>query len=474
MFRLHEVKKVMNSDLILKSTSADFFNKGVCDFKGVGIDSRVKQNGKLFIAIKGEKFDGHDFLEEAVQNGAGGLMVRTAHELPSSLNTLIKKQNVSVFKVKNTRKALQSLAVAWRKTLKLKVIGITGSCGKTTTRQFVSSLLSCESSKQSYNNQWGVPLSLLSAQKRGGFFAQEIGVSRKGEMAPLVRLCEPEIVAVTMVGSAHLGGFQSFSDLIGEKASIYKESADAVWVFNISNAHTKKMYDEFGFLSNSSFTFSMDDSDASDVSFRILSEKKDSMKISGRIQYIKGEAELPFSGEGNLENLMCAVALALAAGLSPEEIWKQIPNCETPKGRGDWLQTQKGCHIYFDAYNANPESMKLFLKKMSGISERAFLILGDMNELGEASVSCHQALSHSMEHIEGIWFVGRYGLELEKALKARGWRGFFKIFPEVTEDLITSVSSFLKPGDCVGVKGSRKFQLEKCVEKLTGQKWTWQ
>lgn len=454
---------------LLEAIDGECLHKKEQSFSGVGSDSRQNLRGCIFFALSGPHFDGHDFLSQAVQQGATCLIV---HQEPKGEQPL----PVTWVKVPDTLKALQDLSVYWRKKLNLKVIAITGSCGKTTTKEFAKALLfslKASASPKSYNNHWGVPLSLLAVAEPESFVIQELGINHSDEMASLCRLCDPFVSTVTTVAPAHLAGFKSLSHLANEKKKIYLKSPKASWIFNQDNPHTEAMYQELtGDRSKGlkTLTYSQNSLKGLDICFQILNQNYKEMEIEGSIAGVKGKSHLKFSGSHNVDNLMCACGIALLCGMSPENIWDQLSQCQTPEGRQKWF-VKKDISVLFDAYNANPSSMTAFFEQFTLVSGRRFFILGDMKELGEESIKYHSALANhsALRDSEALWYIGSYGEEVAQALRAKGWKGKFLRTKFYEKKEMTDFKRYLKKGDVVGIKGSRSLKLEKAFLDLTGQ-----
>ena len=322
-----------------------------------------------------------------------------------------------------------------------------------------------------------MPLSLLSVKKKKSFFIQEIGANHKGEISFLTGLCDPVVAAVTAIGPAHLEGFGNMKTLALEKQQIYEKSPQAFWIFNEDNPFTKKMFEDLTLKkpSHKIFTFSGKNKKAS-VSLSIIQETREEMDIEGVIGGELGQAKVFFSGDKQLENLMCACAAALACQVSPKDIWQRLSKCQVPQGRQSWFDwKEKKISILFDAYNANPLSMEFFLnqchKTRTG-TNRLILILGDMKELGQKSEEYHRNLCHNpaFKSCCFLWYIGKYGKTVETALQATSFNGEF-IRSEVYEkSFLLKLNTHLKPHDIVGIKASRSLRLEQAFFDLTGQR----
>ena len=458
---------LLKTDFLLKALQADSLKSVQRSFSGVSLDSRKKVKDAVFFAVKGENFNGHDFLLKAFDKGAKAFVVSEREKA----QTLLKNKDVTVLLVPDTVKALQSMAKSWQTALDLKVLAVTGSNGKSTTCSFAHTLLSDFSvfaSPKSYNNFIGVPLSLLNVTQKSSFLVQEIGTNAPGEIAFLTRLCQPSVSLVTMVAPSHLEGLKTLESVAQEKRDIYLSSPKAVWVFNKDNPYTKKMWKELG--KSNSIYFSAQDQKAH-VRLSFLKESAQKSMITGWINGAQSKAELLFSGQGNLDNLMGACALALAVGAKPKQIWKKVSQCRLPKGRQEWFfMKDKQVSVLFDAYNANPSSMDFFLKSCQKFSKKRVLILGDMKELGEKAKKYHQQLASHLSVLESrcVFFVGEYAELIEEELKKNNFKGRFKSFKAYNQAVLPDIRSELKAGDLLGLKASRSVALERLAFDLTG------
>ena len=460
--------------------------KNSVSFLGVGTDSRQDLQDKVFFALKGPHFDGHDFLNQAFQKGAKAFVVSSqekSQNLDPSAHRIL---------VPDTLKALTQLAQAWRQKQKLKIIGITGSNGKTSTCRFTQTLLSelsPYSSPKSYNNAIGVSLSILSVPKKEALLIQEIGTSQPGEIAFLTKLCEPFISLVTMVGPSHLLAFKSLSAIAKEKQQIYLTENKNHRVFNKDNPWTLKMWEQLSSpeqnVGQQSWSFSSKQGE-SDLCFEWLGEAKNPdpsasapsfyRSLKATIGDWSGQSEVAFSDSQNLSNLMAAATIALAMGLEAPQIASQLKHCRLPEARQQWFYLKEpDWRLCFDAYNANPASMSLFLDSMAkvGAGNKRVLLLGDMRELGDLAESYHKQLAQHKALLEAkaIFFIGEYGELLGQELAQNRFRGFFKSFREYRAgEGLALLKQYLKPGDIIGFKASRGLYLERIFLDLTGIK----
>lgn len=446
--------------------------KGTQSFKGIGTDTRQDLSGKLFVPFKGENFDAHDFLEKAMNQGAKVLL--THKKIKFELNP-----DVEVVLVEDTLVAFQKLANFWRKKVKATIVGITGSNGKTTTKEFAASILKSAGietswSQKSFNNHWGVPISLLSIQPHHKVALVEMGMNHPGELKELCEIAEPDVAVVTFVGASHLEGLGSVEGVARAKEEIYQHSPnEALRIYNLDNEHTAAMFERAQKNSSqgSKMTFSHKDKKA-DVFLKLKKESLKSLVIEGTIQGHHAEVEVDIFGGHNVTNLAAAACIALSAKVSPEQIWIGLANCRSAWGRGQWLShPQKKFQILFDAYNANPESMKVLLQSFArersvAESGRRYAILGEMKELGDQTEEEHRQLARQVAHssLAGVWFVGESASVFAEEFGATKSSKKLLISNAYEQSLALEMASVLEPSDIVAIKGSRGVGLEKVLK----------
>jgi UDP-N-acetylmuramoyl-tripeptide--D-alanyl-D-alanine ligase len=436
----------------------------VKSFQRVGTDSRADLKGRLFIPLKGEKFDAHDFVPQAVQQGASVVLVSKVKDEWKPL-----QQAVSFVQVGDTLQALQALALWWRRRQGFKVLAITGSNGKTSTKEFTYALLktqrSVHASKGSFNNHWGVPLSILEAGPEHTDLILEMGMNHSGEIFRLCQIAEPNIVCVTTVGRAHIGELGSQENVAKAKEEIYIASPKAVHVFNGDNEWTMRMQAR---SQSKQIVFSSFKTTA-DVHFRAQRLTYEGLDIIGHIREVKGHTWVHVLGRQNTVNLMAAASLCLAAGLTPEQIWTSLATLhDSAWGRNQLLPLKNGASVLWDGYNANPDSMTALLKNLYEIDSpgRKFLIAGDMLELGGFTDKAHEEIGERAGAVgfDGVWYVGKnaeaFRQGLERVNKPKSFWKTAGADNSVSQQLLAQ----LKPGDLVAVKGSRGMALEHCFE----------
>lgn len=416
-------------DQIATWTNGKIISRHQEQFSEVGTDTRKDLSGQVFIALKGDQFDAHGFLDKAVTQQAGLLIV---HQLRPEFENL--KNTVSILLVEDTLKALQDFSHHYRKTLATQILAITGSNGKTTTKEFTAAILASwektHFNQGSFNNHWGVPLTLLQIPPDARFAVVEMGMNHAGEITELVKIADPDVVVCTMVGRAHIEHFGSIKKIAQAKEEIYQASReDTVRIFNQDQDETFDMMYPVAkkFPASRMLSFS-GKNDEADVYFKIVEMTSRGLHIQGTIAGYKSEAHIPLFGEHNLVNLMAASCLAYAVGMQREEIWKALPLCKSTWGRNEFIQTKIGVDILFDGYNANPDSMSALLKNVPLLQTkgRRIGVFGQMKELGSHASHEHIKLGESCAEagFDFIYFIGENFSDFEKGLQNKGFHHY--------------------------------------------------
>lgn len=460
--------RAMELETIKKVTSAKILSSFSTSFKGIGTDTRVDLAGHLFIALKGEAFDAHQFLEKAVAQGATGLLV---HEENDQVHKL--KEKVTVIVVQDTLKALQQLGTWARQQSQGKVVAITGSNGKTTTKEFAAALIGSAKSvhynKGSFNNHWGVPFTLLQLDPHKEVAVVEMGMNHAGEITELVHIAEPDVVVCTMVGRAHIEFFGTVEKIAEAKEEIYTAASNqALRIYNLDNEHTHNMYvrGRDKFPQSKMLTFSSEDPRA-DVHLVIAAMDMNEISVKGVIAGVSGTARVRVFGAQNLTNLMAAAALALAVGMTPEQVWAGLPECKTNWGRNQLVHLKSGAQMIFDAYNANPDSMKALIDnvKLLTVSGKKIGVFGQMREMGSASPALHEELGERVGRagFDKVYFIGDDAESFAKGLQKTGYKNLSFVEKDYTETAGQDLAQTLQSGDVAVVKASRGTKLERFV-----------
>jgi UDP-N-acetylmuramoyl-tripeptide--D-alanyl-D-alanine ligase len=417
-------------------------------------DTRAVQPGDLFVALQGERFDAHDFVAEAAAKGAVGALV--ARPLPASIAQLV---------VPDTLLGLQALAASWRQDFDLPVIGVTGSNGKTTTKQLLAAVFAARgpvlATAGNYNNHIGVPLTLLRLAAEHRTAVIEMGASHAGEIALLAELARPTVGIVTQAGDAHLEGFGSREGVAKAKGELFSALNHGVAVINTDDHYAPLWKQLAGANQTITFGFSAD----ADVRAVDLHSESQSNQFTLLTPAGKATVRLPLPGRHNIANALAAAAAGHALGLDAATIAKGLQQVEAPKGRVLSHATATGAKVIDDSYNANPSSLAAAMALLSKEPGRRILVLGNMAELGPAASELHARAGVEAKAL-GLDALYAFGTLAEQAATAFGIGG--KSFATL-EELAESLRPLLKPGTTVLVKGSRSARMERVVAALLEQ-----
>ncbi len=497
---MSEFKRKLHIDELAKAispfTKFEILTKVETDFFGIGTDTRKDLTGQLFLALKGESFDGHDFLENAVKAGAAGIIV---HSKSAAVEKL--KGKISIFHVGDTLTSLQALGRFCRLQNKAKIVGITGSNGKTTSKEFTAALLKnffrVHASEGSFNNHWGVPFTLIQTPPDTEVAIIEMGMNHEGELTQLVNIAYPDLVVCTTVGMAHAGHFSSLDAIARAKEEIYLASpVSAIRIFNLDNPHTQTMYLR-GQNKERQLTFTVGtDHPEANVILSLISSDLTTLNFSGKLrppgsvrQESLPEIQVPVFGIQNLTNLAVAAAIGLSLDLTPSQIWTGLTSCRTTWGRNQLLRTKRNAQILFDGYNANPDSMSALIKNIKNLRAKPPVesqpigkeplekpnrvsitkpssligVFGEMLELGDDAPAYHEALGQQVGSVDfdTVFFIGPSAPFFEKGLKSSGFKKSLTITNSYKESLAKEFASMLKANDMAVIKGSRGMKLEK-------------
>ena len=434
------------------------------ELAGVSTDTRTLDSGALFVALSGPNFDGNLFASAAAERGAAALFLTGAGEsLAESLREV--PESVAVLTHPNPRRALSDLAAWHRSRLEIPVVGITGSCGKTTTKnilhELLSSVASAVGSPSSFNNDIGVPHTLFLADEGTEFLVVEMGTNSPGEISALCRTARPNGAILTNIGSSHLEGLHSIEGVAREKGDLIAcLPANGFCVLNADCPWTPRMRSLTGARV---LTFSVEgdgDLDASDVWFHSAGT---TFRLEGH------EVTFPLLGLHNLQNLLAALAACVGAGVELERV---LPGVSTLSGGRRRLERKEvgGMTLFDDTYNANPESTEASVRVLAGIHghERRVMVLGDMLELGDLAAELHHTVGvHAAR--SGLDLVILIG-DLTRATAAGALEGGLAaeriVHFEGLDEALVEIPGLLAAGDLVLVKGSRRMGLERVVKTL--------
>ena len=427
------------------------------EFTSVSTDTRTIEEGALFVALAGPTFDGHDFVAAAAQNGAAAALVSRplAVDLPQVV-------------VADPLAALSDFARAWRRQFKIPVVGVTGSNGKTTTKELIGSILSQLGptlvTRGNLNNHIGVPLTLLELTGQHRYAVIEMGANHLGEIAHLAALAEPTVGIVTNAGAAHLEGFGSLQGVADGKGELFQSlPVEGVAVVNADDKYAAQWRDmrtadrmlTFGFEQPADFMAHKVREVSGEAGFRI---DFDLVTPDGTLA-----ASIPLAGLHNLRNALGAAAAACAAGTPIEQIVAGLAAMKTVAGRLELKPAINGAFIIDDSYNANPSSLKAGLDAMRAFAGKRWLVLGEMKELGDASDELHAEVGRYARQagIERLLAIGE-GAHFSVEAFGPGGQWFAD-----ADALIRDARSSLTAGVAVLIKGSRANRLERVSAALS-------
>jgi UDP-N-acetylmuramoyl-tripeptide--D-alanyl-D-alanine ligase len=427
----------------------------------VSDDSRKVKVGSLFIALRGERFDAHDFLPQVARDGAAAILADREDK--------IRGLAIPVLLVGNTRKALGQLAHHVRQKLKCRVIAIGGSNGKTTTKHLVGSVLAAQfkgtQSPKSFNNDIGVPLTLLGADPGGHYIVLELGTNHPGELTPLSLMSEPQIAVVTSIGAEHLEGFGDLDGVRREEAClldglrpdglVIANGDDAAFLDLIRRRAGRLMTLGFG--------------PGNDTAVASVQCSLDGIRF--RVSGSATEFHLPLPGRHNAANALAAIAIGREFGMTDSAICDALASCSRPEMRMQLLRIN-GMTILNDAYNANPASMQAALQALAEaeVPGRRLAILGEMRELGTASRGLHEELGRMAANsgLAGLVCVGGHAKALADAAIVGGMAADAVHFVTDAETAARMSLQLVQSGDTVLLKGSRGVKLELVANALMG------
>ena len=423
---------------------------------GVSTDTRTVADGQLFIALSGERFDAHDFLDQAITAGATALLVSDESKLPAGCSAVVVGDD--------TRLGLGRLAAAWRARFSLPVIAVTGSNGKTTTKEMVAAILkvafgtSVLSTRGNLNNDIGLPLTLLGLRPTHRAAVIEMGMNHPGEIAYLAQIGSPTVALVTNAQRAHLEGMGDLEEVAREKGSIFGGLLpNGVAIINADDTYADFWRGMAGVHAVRTFGIAH----AADVRGAV---RQHGLEIAIELSAAEGAAAitLHIPGRHNARNAVAAAAACLAAGVTMADVAAGLEAFSGVKGRLQRRAGNKGAEILDDTYNANPDSVRAGIDVLAATIGRKLMVLGDMGEIGEASGQFHDEVGGYAKS-QGIDRLFAFGDAAQQAVRnfGEGAKHYCNI-----EKLIAAVDKELGPDTTVLVKGSRFMKMERVVDAL--------
>ena len=425
-------------------------------------DSRQVQPGYLFIPIKGARVDGHDFIPQVFSQGA--LAVLSEHELEQPAGPYIR--------VDSSQEAMKKIAAFYRSQLSCKVVGITGSVGKTSTKEMIASVLSQRyrvlKTEGNFNNEIGLPLTMFKIRPEHEVAVLEMGISDFGEMHRLASMSQPDIGVITNIGLCHLENLGTRDGILKAKTEMFDHLQPGGTV--ILNGDDDKLCTKREVNGKPVVFYGIDQSSAAGIEKNIYASDVENLGLKGMQAEIHTPAgsftaKIPIPGEHNVYNALAGTAVGLALGLSLEEIRAGIAAARTIAGRTNLLQVNE-MTIIDDCYNANPVSMKASIDVLAHIPGRRIAVLGDMGELGKDERALHHDVGNTVAQsgIDALFCAGTLAKEYAEAAAANPACDihYFKTL----EDMLPQLLAYVKAGDNILVKASHFMEFPKVVEAL--------
>ena len=445
-----------DADTLAKACGGRVVGDGSASCVRVEIDSRKAGEGALFVALKGERMDGHDFREKAFAGGTPVVLSERETDVPSGAALIV---------VENTRLALGDIARRYRQTLDIKVVGITGSVGKTSTKEFVYAVLSekfkCSKTKLNFNNDLGLPLTVLSIEPDCECAVLEMGMNHFGEIDYLTRIARPDAAVITNIGVAHIEHLGSRENILKAKLEILAGLSEGGAV--IINGDEPLLWNakENELSGYRTYTYGVSN-DRVDLFGCGVSGGADGMAFQTR-GLMSIDASIPAPGAHNVQNALCAMSVGFVMGLSPDEIKRGLTAYEQIEKRLNFIKSGD-VTLIDDTYNANPDSMRAAVKVlMSSEGKRKIAVLGDMLELGSYAPEAHRRLGDDLNEagVDAVFLKGENTRFTLERISGKIKDAFF--FGD-DESLVNALREYKRPGDLMLIKGSHGMKMENILK----------
>jgi UDP-N-acetylmuramoyl-tripeptide--D-alanyl-D-alanine ligase len=448
---------------------------GATIFTGISTDSRSIQPGNLFVALKGDHFDGHDFIPQVIAEGAAGILIQTGRrpELPSG-------NAVAVMTVADTLKALGDLALWWRRQHKVRLAAITGSVGKTTTKEMTARIMEISyktlKNKGNFNNLIGLPLTLFTLDSSYQRAVLEMGMNQPGEIARLTEIASPEVGLITNVGAVHLEGLGDILGVAKAKIEMLERiSANAQVALNGDDELLLKVAEPFR---RKIVTFGLKPrNDIRALDIRDLGTQGTVFQLQHQSQSFSVRLRVP--GSQYIYNALAAAAIALKLQEPPEKIRQGLEAYEGVSGRFNLNYLPGEVILIDDTYNSNPYALKAALKALPPFIKgqgRLLVGLGEMLELGKETVPAHLEAGGMVAETQAFyfWAMGEHAKEMIAGAMEKGLPAARAETVDSHEEMIRKIKAVLQQGDVIFLKGSRRIGLDKVVaglkEAVSGEK----
>lgn len=428
---------------------------------GIAIDSRKVKRGGLFIPIKGERVDGHSFIPAVMEAGALACLSEKKLEEPEGPYILVE----------STPAAMKKIAAFYRQSLGIKVVGITGSVGKTSTKEMIASVLKekfkVHKTAGNFNNEIGLPLTIFDISEEHEVAVLEMGISDFGEMHRLAEIANPDICVITNIGLCHLENLGSRDGILEAKTEVFEHLRGEGIV--ILNGDDDKLSTIEAVNGKKPIFYGKDHGDA--FASDITSLGMEGIRMVLHMNKESREVIIPIAGEHNVYNALAAACVGNACGMDMESICRGIATVETISGRSN-LILEHGMTIIDDCYNANPVSMRASIDVLSQAEGRKIAVLGDMGELGADEKELHADVGRytAKKQIDKLYCAGTLSEELAKAAEETPGSSTEVHYFKTKEALLEQLAKDIKTGDTLLIKASHFMQFSKIVEALTEKK----
>ncbi len=457
----------------LKAIAGQLLHGGPdCLFQGVSINSRTVSKGELFVCIKGERFDGHDFLADVINRKVGGIILSDANKYPNQPNP--DDDGPFVIRVPDTLKALQDLAIFQRNRHPFKVIAVTGTNGKSTTKEMIASILETKfktlKTQGNLNNHIGLPLTLLEREPSHEIGVLEMGMSAAGEIKKLAEIAQPDIGVITNISEGHMVQLKSIKDIQAAKGELFDSLTEEGTA--IVNADDPLILELARSLRAKTVTFGI--KQPADVR-AIEIESKDNLGFHFKVQLFDKTLfiHLPYLGYYNIYNTLVALATGHSLGIQEDAMTRGLENFQRMSQRNEQMQ-HKGIDLIDDTYNANPKSMVEALKTLNNYKTqgRRIFVIGDMLELGDRSTHAHKNLGEEIARskIDILVAVGKLASLSAKSAQIMAGKKFRALEFSDHQNAVEFLLQEARSGDCIVFKGSRGAAIEKILQTFIANK----
>ncbi|KRN97923.1 UDP-N-acetylmuramoyl-tripeptide--D-alanyl-D-alanine ligase [Companilactobacillus kimchiensis] len=431
------------------------------EITGVCFDSRKAKKGDLFFPLQGDR-DGHEFINSAIDNGVSATIWQSDHDIPND--------KISYVVVKNVSNAFETLAKYYLNKVNPKVVAVTGSNGKTTTKDMIAKVLSVSNNvaktPQNFNNEIGVPFTILNMPTNTEVLVVEMGMDRPGQIDHLSTIANPDISVITMIGEAHIEFFGTRDKIADAKMEITNHlQEDGSFIYN---GDEPLLLERAKKVEQNQKTFGNQDSN--DLYATSIEAGKTTTSFTTNL-WPDLKFEIPMMGEYNVNNALAAILVGQISHIKPEAMQKALGELFVTENRTEWIKAKNGADILSDVYNSNPTAAIEVLHSLKAIKTdgRKIIVLGDMLELGDASEKLHESLATHInaENFAKVYLVGDYMKYLRDKLSDKYnsadllWYGKDQL-TDLTKDLETE----LKPNDTILLKASHGIHLENVLHEL--------